>query len=82
MLVRYADAIDHNTTDGKPLRTERVPTAADIGRRVKVRESSNLGWICCRCFAGFDSDGKFVAELPTGQLSRWSYAIIDEEATQ
>jgi hypothetical protein len=73
-----SNVIQHNTTDGKPLRTERVPTAADIGRRVKVRESSSNGWICCRCFVGFDSTGKFVAELPTGQLSHWRYCIIDE----
>ena len=74
--------IDHNTTDGKPLRTERAPTKDDIGKRVKVRESSSNGWICCRCFVGFDSTGKFVTELPTGQLSHWKYCIIDKEAAQ
>jgi len=30
-----ANMHDHKTSDGKPLRTDRVPTAADIGRRVK-----------------------------------------------
>jgi hypothetical protein len=74
--------IDHNTTDGKPLRAERVPTKDDIGRRVKCSESNNYGWVSCKSFVGFSSAGEFIAELPTGMLSRWNYCIIDEEVGQ
>jgi glutamate formiminotransferase len=40
-MIRHAgDMVRNGTTDGKPLAPiERVPTAADIGRKVKVRSN-------------------------------------------
>jgi hypothetical protein len=72
--------IDHNTTDGKPLRTERAPTKDDIGRRVKVRDHVNHSWEDRCVFVGFSPSGRFVAERRTQNIAPWNYCIIDEEA--
>jgi hypothetical protein len=74
--------ITERTTDGKPLRSERVPTAADIGKRVKVRSCIAMKWIEDRRLIGFRRDGLFVVESPKGFLSEWEHCIIDEEAAQ
>ena len=72
--------IDHNTTDGKPLRTERAPTAADIGRRVRCKDYNGSLTNRTFRFAGFMSDGAFVTESECGAINTWSYCIIDEDA--
>ena len=80
MLVLYADAIDHNTTDGKPLHTDRAPSKDDIGRRVKVRSSADSHW-CDGVFVGFDRKGRFVVQSDIcDKISLWRFCIIDEAA--
>jgi hypothetical protein len=74
--------INHGTSDGKPLRTERVPTAADIGRRVRCKDYNGSLTNRTFRFAGFMSDGAFVTESECGTINTWRYAIIDEEAAQ
>jgi hypothetical protein len=74
--------ITERTTDGKPLRSERVPTKDDIGKRVKVRSCIAMKWIEDRRLIGFRRDGLFVVESPKGFLSEWEHCIIDEEAAQ
>jgi hypothetical protein len=82
MCVWLALRIEHKTTDGKPLApVERVPTAEDIGKRVKVR-----GWDSCdwsfrdSVFVGFTAKREFVVQLPDGTLGVWKHCIIDQEA--
>jgi hypothetical protein len=76
-----SDVISYGTNDGRPpIQAERAPTAADIGRRVKVRlaaksEYSKGGW-----FVGFDKGGWHVIESSCGRLSSWKYCVIDQEA--
>jgi len=74
--------IDNNTTDGKPLRTERVPTAADIGRRVKVRGWETQAWQRGSVFVGFSVERHFAVQMTDGTIGIWNYCIIDEEAAQ
>jgi len=74
--------ITERTTDGKPLRSERVPTKEDIGKRVKVRSCIAMKWIEDRRLIGFRRDGLFVVESPKGFLSEWEHCIIDEEGGQ
>jgi hypothetical protein len=82
LLVRYADAIDHKTTDGKPLRTERVPTAADIGKRVRWKLlESDTGWTTGYVFCGFTLEGRPVVQKGTF-LHAVEVCIIDEDAAQ
>jgi hypothetical protein len=74
--------IGNRTTDGKPLRSERVPTAADIGKRVKVRRQGGDEWFDC-CLVGFEKSGRFVVQsLATDSITAWQYCIIDEEDGQ
>jgi len=74
--------ISNRTTDGKPLRSERVPTKDDIGRRVKVRRQGGDEWFDC-CLVGFEKSGRFVVQsLATDSITAWQYCIIDEEAAQ
>ena len=80
-----ANAYEHATTDGKPLRTERVPTAADIGRRVKCKRFGMHDWEVCHVFVfvGFDRKGRYVVQSAASDtLSFWDCCIIDEEAAQ
>jgi hypothetical protein len=85
LLVEAAVFIDtlmlYNTTDGKPLRTERVPTAADIGRRVKVKDCAIGEWVDGRVLVGF-LDKKFVTGGNGNLLATWNYCIIDEGAAK
>jgi hypothetical protein len=75
--------VNHRTSDGRPLRAERVPTKEDIGRRVKVRDSASLPWSVRNCrFAGILLDGTFIVENECAGTEFWRYAIIDEEAAQ
>jgi hypothetical protein len=76
-----SNVIQHNTTDGKPLRTERVPTKEDIGRRVKVRDCADEEWVVGRVFVGFLGK-QFVAGGNGCLFATWNYCIIDEEAAQ
>jgi hypothetical protein len=78
-----SNAYTHATTDGKPLRTERVPTAADIGKRVRVRENAGLPWSDRNYrFAGVLFDGTFIVENECAGLAFFRYATIDQEAAQ
>jgi len=81
LCVELSERIWHNTTDGKPLRTERVPTNEDIGKRVKVRPSG----VSSRWMTGFVlvcfRDDFFVVHDPSGGYFSFSNCIIDEEAT-
>jgi hypothetical protein len=78
-----ANLVQNRTTDGKPLRTERVPTAADIGRRVRCKDHESYEWTDDLLrLVGFMSDGGFATENENGTLMAWSYAIIDEEGAQ
>jgi hypothetical protein len=73
--------IGNRTTDGKPLRSERVPTKEDIGRRVRCKDHESYEWTDDLLrLVGFMSDGGFATENENGTLMAWSYAIIDEEA--
>jgi hypothetical protein len=70
------------TTDGKPIRSERVPTKDDIGKRVKVRRQGGDEWFDC-CLVGFEKSGRFVVQsLATDSITAWQYCIIDEEGGQ
>ena len=89
LLPQIDDAIRNRTTDGKPLRSERVPTKDDIGKPVKVRTSIETGWVSGWVsgwlFVGFSASGSgnFVAENKlTGQIGTFGDCIIDEEAAQ
>jgi hypothetical protein len=80
-----SEMLQHNTTDGKPLRSERMPTKDDIGKPVKVRTSIETGWISGWLFVGFSvsGSGRFVAESKLiGQIGTFGACIIDEEAAQ
>jgi hypothetical protein len=75
--------IGNRTTDGKPLRTERVPTKEDIGRWVKVKSAFDAQWYGNYRFVGFCHGPRFVVEsVMSRQISDWQYCIIDEEAAQ
>jgi hypothetical protein len=89
LLVEASVFIDslilHNTTDGKPLRTERVPTKDDIGKRVKVKRFGMRDWEVCRTFVfvGFDRKGRYVVQSAACDLlSSWDCCIIDEGAAK
>ena len=83
LLPQIDDAIRNRTTDGKPLRTERVPTKDDIGRRVKVKSAFDAQWYGNYRFVGFCYGPRFVVEsVMSRQISDWQYCIIDEEAAQ
>jgi hypothetical protein len=73
--------ITERTTDGKPLRSERVPTAADIGKRVKVRHNGDSEWMHGRTLVGFMSELFVTGGVGYG-FATWSYCIIDEEGGQ
>jgi hypothetical protein len=75
-----ADMHDHNTSDGKPLRTDRVPTTADVGKSVKVRSNERNAWWGPCYFVGVRRDGLFVVETPIGNVTTWAICVIDEEA--
>jgi hypothetical protein len=82
LLPQLADVLANRTTDGKPLRIERVPTAADIGKPVKCKDHEMHKWFDRWNFVGFRKDGRFVVESPTQDFTSWNYCIIDEEAAQ
>jgi hypothetical protein len=74
--------VGNRTTDGKPLRTERVPTKDDIGRRVKVRPSGvSPHWMTGFVLVGFRDDF-FVVHDPSGGYFSFFNCIIDEEGGQ
>ena len=76
-----SDVISFGTSDGKPLRAERVPTAADIGRRVKVRRSMSEHWTDGCDLVGFEKSGRFVVQSSvTDSITAWQHCIIDQEA--
>jgi hypothetical protein len=81
MIDHIGGMVRNGTSDGKPpIQADRVPTAADIGKRVKVRlaaksEYSKGGW-----FVGFDRSGWHVIESSCHRLSSWQFCIIDQEA--
>jgi hypothetical protein len=78
-----SEMLQHNTTDGKPLRTERAPTKDDIGRWVKVKSALDAQWYGNYRFVGFCHGPRFVVEsVMSRQISDWQYCIIDEEAAQ
>jgi len=77
-----SEMLQHNTTDGKPLRTERAPTKDDIGKRVKVRPSGvSPHWMTGFVLVGFRDDF-FVVHDPSGGYFSFFNCIIDEEAAQ
>jgi hypothetical protein len=81
--VFIGSMVDNATTDGKPLRTERVPTASDIGKRVKVRNDALSGWADQVRFVGIANGARFVVQsTSTDCITDWQYCIIDEEAAQ
>jgi hypothetical protein len=78
-----SDVISYGTSDGKPfVQVDRVPTAADIGRPVKVRESTTLEmWYGNTRFVGFAINGRYVVQSIHNQhISDWKYCIIDQES--
>jgi hypothetical protein len=79
-FTHLANMHDHQTSDGKPLRTDRVPTAADIGRRVKVRSNERNAWWGPCYFVGIRRDGLFVVESPSGGVTTWAICVVDQEA--
>jgi hypothetical protein len=81
--VFIGSMVDNATTDGKPLRKERPPTAADIGKRVKCKLlKSDACWSTADYrFVGFASDGLPVVELGS-MIHAVQVCIIDEEAAQ
>jgi hypothetical protein len=83
LLPQVADVIQHGTSDGKPpIQVDRVPTAADIGKRVKVRDNESNQWSHNHRFVGFAASSRFVAQHDlSGTLAGWQYCIIDQEAT-
>jgi len=77
-----SDVISYGTSDGKPLApVERVPTAADIGKKVKVRDDDCDLWLYGKRLVGFDN-GRFVIVGEDRTYVRWQYCIIDQEAGQ
>jgi hypothetical protein len=82
VCVLLASMILNGTTDGKPLApVERVPTAADIGKPVKVREDDCNPWLYGRRLVGF-VDGRFVTINESRGYASWRFCIIDQEAGQ
>jgi hypothetical protein len=84
LCIELSEKIWHNTNDGKPLvQVERVPTAADIGRRVKVRRSMSEHWTAGVNLVGFERSGRFVVQSSvTDSITAWQYCIIDQEASE
>jgi len=82
LLPQIADVISNRTTDGKPLRSERVPTKDDIGKRVKVRGWETQAWQRGSAFVGFSVERHFAVQMTDGTIGIWKYCIIDEEAAQ
>jgi hypothetical protein len=85
LLPQVADAIKWQTSDGKPpIQAERVPTAADIGRPVKVRNHLDDKWFSNRVLVGLAVGGDFLTECrgirDNNVIGRWNYCIIDQEA--
>jgi hypothetical protein len=84
LLPQVADAIQNGTSNGKPpIQVERVPTAADIGRRVKVRCNDLDRWKDGCSLVGFEKSGRFVVQSSVNDfISSWQYCIIDQEADE
>ena len=82
VCVLLASMILNGTTDGKPpTPVERVPTAADIGKPVKVRRILAERWTEGCDLVGFEKSGFFVVQSPvTDIITSWQFCIIDEEA--
>jgi hypothetical protein len=74
--------IQNGTSDGNPpIQVGRVPTAADIGKRVKVRSSAASHWSTDSLrLAGILANGHFVVEKNDGAIRIWDFATIDLEA--
>jgi len=83
-MIRHAGGLVRNgTTDGLPLTPlERVPTAADVGKSVKVRSNETNPWWGPCYFVGVRRDRLFVVESPSGNVTTWAICVIDEEADQ
>jgi hypothetical protein len=74
--------VNHGTSDGRPLKAERVPTKDDIGKRVKVRPSGvSSQWMTGFVLVGFRDDF-FVVYDPSGGYFSFFNCILDEEAAQ
>jgi hypothetical protein len=82
LLPQLVQSLANNTTDGKPLRTERAPTKDDIGRRVKVRGWESQSWSSGSTFVGFSVQKDFAVQMTDGTIGIWKYCIIDEESAQ
>jgi hypothetical protein len=84
MINHIGGMVRNGTSDGKPLApVERVPTAADIGRWVKVRDDESNQWSHNYKFVGFAASSRFVAQHDlSGILTGWQYCVIDQEAGQ
>jgi hypothetical protein len=76
-----ANMHDHKTSDGSPLTpVDRVPTAADIGKRVKWKLlESDTGWTTGYVFCGFTLEGRPVVQYGTF-LHAAEVCVIDQEA--
>jgi hypothetical protein len=76
------DVISYGTSDGKPpIQVDRVPTVADIGRRVKVRCNELDRWKDECSLVGFEKSGRFVVQSSVNDfISSWPFCIIDQEA--
>jgi len=75
-----ANMHDHQTSDGSPLApVERVPTAADAGKSVKVRSNEQNAWWGPCYFVGVRRDGLFVVESPSGGVTTWAICVVDQE---
>jgi len=73
--------VNHATSDGQPLRTERVPTKEDIGKPVKVKSAFDAQWHRNYRFVGFCHGPRFAVEsVMSRQISDWQYCIIEEAA--
>jgi hypothetical protein len=76
-----ARMMQNGTSDGQPLRTERVPTKDDIGKRVKVKSAFDAQWHRNYRFVGFCHGPRFAVEsVMSRQISDWQYCIIEEAA--
>ena len=84
MINHIGGMFRNGTTDGlPPMPVERVPTASDIGKSVKVSDFESRNWGTRRpTLVGLDRNKKYVVQYDDGSLGSWNYCIIDQEADQ
>jgi hypothetical protein len=82
MIDHIGGMVKHGTLDGRPpIQVDRAPTAADIGRRVKVRRILAERWTEGCDLVGFEKSGFFVVQSSvTDSITAWQFCIIDQEA--